>query len=272
MIESILVGTDGSAAAGAAESFSVALAARMRTRLCGMSVVEERAYRTTDDGLGLPPRPVDGLEGWLKTRADAACRRLSERARAAGIEVVSETGTGFADDRLVERAQQCGLLVLGRDGEHADFRNALIGSVVDAAIRKTSKPAVVVPAGAELSGPIVLAFDGSPGSRIAAKVAVELANRLSEPVHVFVDSKDKGRAAARFDEVRRLLGGLSVSVRETASTLGRPDVKIIDAAREAGAGLIVMGAFGRSRITEFFLGSNSAAVIRNSPVAVLLAR
>jgi nucleotide-binding universal stress UspA family protein len=106
MIESILVGTDGSAAAGAAESFSVALAARMRTRLCGMSVVEERAYRTTDDGLGLPPRPVDGLEGWLKTRADAACRRLSERARAAGIEVVSETGTGFADDRLVERAQQ----------------------------------------------------------------------------------------------------------------------------------------------------------------------
>ena len=39
----------------------------------------------------------------------------------------------FADDRLVERAQQSGLLVLGRDGEHADFRNALIGSVVDAA-------------------------------------------------------------------------------------------------------------------------------------------
>jgi nucleotide-binding universal stress UspA family protein len=91
-------------------------------------------------------------------------------------------------------------------------------------------------------------------------------------VHVFVDSKDKGRAAARFDEVRRMLGTLSVPVRETASTLGRPDVKIIDAAREAGAGLIVMGAFGRSRITEYFMGSNSAAVIRTSPIAVLLAR
>jgi len=272
MIESILVGTDGSAAAAAAESFAVSLAARMRARLCGLSVVEERAYRATEDGLGLPPRPSDGLESWLKSRADSACRRLSERARAAGIEVVSEAAAGFADDRLVERGQQSGLLVLGRDGEHADFRNALIGSVVDAAIRKTSKPALVVPAGAQLSGPLVLAFDGSPGSRIAAKLTVELANRLSEPVHVFVDSKDKGRAASRFDEVRHLLGGLSVPVRETASTLGRPDVKIIDAAREAGAGLIVMGAFGRSRITEFFLGSNSAAVIRNSSVAVLLAR
>jgi len=272
MIESILVGTDGSAAAAAAETFAVSLAARMRARLVGLSIVEERAYRVIDDGLGLPPRPTNGLEGWLKARADAACRRISDHARAAGIEAVCETAAGIADDRLVERAGQAGLLVLGRDGEHADFRTALVGAVVDSAIRKTSKPAVVVPAEAHLSGPLVLAFDGSPGSRIAAKLTVELANRLSEPVHVFVDSKDKGRAAARFDEVRRLLAGLSVPVRETASTLGRPDVKIIDAAREAGAGLIVMGAFGRSRITEFFLGSNSAAVIRNSPTAVLLAR
>jgi len=272
MIESILVGTDGSRAAAAAESYAAALAARMRARLAGLSVVEESQYRVSDEGLGLPPRPVEGLEGWLKMRADAACQRLTECGRAAGVAVVCENAAGIPDDRIVERAQQAGLLVLGRDGEHADFRTALIGSTVDAAIRKTHKPAVVVPAGAELAGPVVLAFDGSPGSRIAAKLTVELANRLSEPVHVFVDSKDKGRAAARFDEVRRLLGGLAVPVRETASTLGRPDVKIIDAAREAGAGLIVMGAFGRSRITEFFLGSNSAAVIRNSPVAVLLAR
>jgi nucleotide-binding universal stress UspA family protein len=33
-----------------------------------------------------------------------------------------------------------------------------------------------------------------------------------------------------------------------------------------------MGAYGRNRITEYFLGSNSAAVARTSPVAVLLAR
>ena len=65
---------------------------------------------------------------------------------------------------------------------------------------------------------------------------------------------------------------LSVPVREASSTLGRPDVKSVDAAREAGAGLIVMGAFGRNRITDYFLGSNAAAVVRTSPIAVLLAR
>jgi nucleotide-binding universal stress UspA family protein len=33
-----------------------------------------------------------------------------------------------------------------------------------------------------------------------------------------------------------------------------------------------MGAYGRNRITDFFLGSNAAAVARCSPIAVLLAR
>ena len=80
------------------------------------------------------------------------------------------------------------------------------------------------------------------------------------------------RVAARFEEVRRLLGSLTVPIRETSSTLGRPDVKLVDTARGSRAGLIVMGAFGRNRINEYFLGSNAAAVVRTSPVAVLLAR
>jgi nucleotide-binding universal stress UspA family protein len=63
-----------------------------------------------------------------------------------------------------------------------------------------------------------------------------------------------------------------VPVHEISSTLGRPDVKIVDSAREVRAGLIVMGAYGRNRITDYFLGSNSAAVVRTSPVAVLLVR
>ena len=72
-------------------------------------------------------------------------------------------------------------------------------------------------------------------------------------------------------EFKRRIGD-PVPVREASSTLGRPDVKLVDTARAARAGLIVMGAFGRNRINEYFLGSNAAAVTRSSPVAVLLAR
>jgi len=273
MISTILVGTDGSEAAAAAERYGVALASRLKARVQGLSVVEDRWTRSLrEDGLGISPPPLDGLATYLEARADAACRRLSDAAVAASVEISCETVHGIADDRLVERGQQADLLVVGRDGLNAGFRTGLIGSTVNGAIRKAGKPALVVPKDAQTSGPIVLAFDGSPGSRIGAKLAVQLATRMAEAIHVFVDSKDKGRAIARFDEVRGLVGSLPVPVREISSTLGRPDVKIVDSAREVHAGLVVMGAYGRNRITDYFLGSNSTAVVRTSPIAVLLAR
>lgn len=273
MISTILVATDGSESATTAERFGVGLASRLSARLLGLSVVEERFTRGfREDGLGIQPPPLDALESYLKTRGDAAIRRLVERCQTDRVENSCENAHGIADDRIVERGQQAELLVIGRDGQHSAYRTGLVGSTTDGVIRKTAKPTLIVPTGAQLSGPILLAFDGSPGSRIGANLAVELAKGLSEPIHVFVDSKDKGRAAARFEEVRGLVGSLPVPVREISSTLGRPDVKIVDSAREARAGLIVMGAYGRNRITDYFLGSNAAAVVRTSPIAVLLAR
>ncbi len=273
MIETVLVATDGSGVAAGAESYGVALAAGLSARVSGLAIVEDRSVGgLRASGLPVTPPSLDAIEAFLGARSEAAGRRLAERAREKGVTCVCETVRGIADDILVERAKSADLVVLGRDGEHAAFRTALPGSTVDGFLRKTNKAAIVVPAGAQLAGPILLAFDGSPGSRIAARLAVELAGRLGCGIHVFVDSKDKGRSAARFEEVRRLLGAANVPVREAASTLGRPDAKIVDAAREANAGLIAMGAFGRSRIHEYFLGSNSAAVVRSSPIAVLLAR
>lgn len=273
MTSTVLVATDGSEAAAAAERFATDFASHMQARMLVVSVVEDRFARgPQEDGLGVTPPPPDALAAYLKSRADAACRRVAERVRGAGIDHTTETVQGIADDRIVERGQQADILVLGRDGQAAAHRTGLIGSTVNGVIRKSAKPSLVVPAGAQLAGPILLAFDGSPGSRVGAKLAVGIATRLGEPIHVFVDSKDKGRAIARFDEVRGLVGSLDVPVREISSTLGRPDVKIVDSAREVRAGLVVMGAYGRNRITEYFLGSNSSAVVRTSSVAVLLAR
>ena len=273
MISTILMATDGSESAGAAERFTASLAARLRARLHGISIVEDRlAKGLGEDGLGVAPPSIESFAAYLKSRADHSLRRLGERARAESVEYHPEALQGIADDLVVERGQHADLIALGRDGQHARYRTGLVGSTADGILRKTAKAALVVPQGAQLSGPLLLAFDGSPGSRIGAQLAVHLATRLGEPIHVFVDSKDKGRAVARFDEVRGLVGSLPVPVREISSTLGRPDVKIVDSAREVRASAIVMGAFGRNRITDYFIGSNAAAVVRTSPIAVLVAR
>jgi nucleotide-binding universal stress UspA family protein len=273
MTETILVATDGSATALSAERYAVSLASRLPARLRGVTVIEDKLAAGLRAPRGdVPPPALEGLEAFLKARADAICRRFSERARAAGLDAPCESVQGAADDVIAARGAEVDVIVVGRDGEHKAQRTALIGSTADAVIRKATRSVLVVPEGAELVGGILLAFDGSVGSRVAARVAVELGTKLREPTHLFVDSKDKGRSIARFDEVRKLLGQMPVPGREVSSTLGRPDVKIVDTARQLRVGLIVMGAYGRNRITEYFLGSNAAAVVRTSPIAVLLVR
>jgi nucleotide-binding universal stress UspA family protein len=273
MIKTILVATDGSQAAASAEEFGLALAGRLQANASGITVIEDRDVRAPKvDGLATSTFPETELQAYYRVRTDAVAQRFAQRAQSAGTSATCDVASGIADEIVIERSQTSDLVVVGRNGKGEPYSGSLVGSTTNRLIRKTSRSTLVVPSGGSLSGPIVLGFDGSPGSRIAANLAVELANGLGEAIHVFVDSKDKGRAVSRFEEVRQLLGPLADAVRETSSTLGRPDVKIVDAAKEARAGVIVMGAFGRNRISEYFLGSNAASVVRTSPVSVLLAR
>ncbi len=273
MVETLLIATDGSDAAQVAERYGVALAQKLRAGVLGLSVVEEdRAQSLRAPALGIADGPVAAVEQFLHARAAAAVQRLAGLARRQQLECDAEVLRGAADERIVERLRRADLLVIGRDGEHAKRRNPLLGSTATGVLLKTRKSVVVTPATANFDGPLLLAFDGSPGARIAARMTLELARRLERPVFAFVDSKDRSRTQARFEQLHRLMANLPTKLHEIPATLGRPDVKILEAAQDARAGLIVMGAFGRNRISEYFLGSNATAVVRSSPVAVLLAR
>jgi len=273
MIESILVATDGSSAAAAAETAAIGLARRLGVRLRGLTVIDGRlrlALGTPEVGVTFPG--LDALDGFLKARAEAIVRGFEARARSAGVSATGEIAEGRPDDCILESAATADLLVIGREGQSAALPSGLPGSVTDAVLRKARRSVLLVPAGASCEGPILLAFDGSAGARLAAANAAWLARRLGEAAHLFVDSKDKDRSKLRFDEVRRLLAELPTPGSEVSSTLGRPDAKIVEAADALRCGLVVMGAFGRNRMSDHFLGSNAAAVARTSARPVLLAR
>src|SRR3990172_959769 len=91
MISTILMATDGSGSAGAAERFAASLAARVRVRLHGISVVEDRlAKGLGEDGLGVAPPSNETFASYLKSRADLSLRRLGDRARSEGVEYHSD--------------------------------------------------------------------------------------------------------------------------------------------------------------------------------------
>jgi nucleotide-binding universal stress UspA family protein len=116
---------------------------------------------------------------------------------------------------------------------------------------------------------IVLALDGSEGSRHAIPLAVELARRDNAKlvvVHVEEEIIGKGGGPIRAtedevqDEIRQQAQELSASGVETSVEmrsvmLGGPAHAIEDVAAEAGADLIVAGTRGHSPVAGLLLGS-----------------
>jgi nucleotide-binding universal stress UspA family protein len=139
---------------------------------------------------------------------------------------------------------------------------------------------------------ILLATDGSREASLAARTAVNLADKTGSELHVaFVlrtqDALDYD--ALGFDverpseEVRRmgkrLLDEQVRQVEEAGGTVagahlrtGRPDQEIVAAGEDMGAGLIVLGSRGLGGIKRALMGSVSDSVVRHAHCPVMVVR
>ena len=133
---------------------------------------------------------------------------------------------------------------------------------------------------------ILLAANGSASSRKAADVAADFGKKYGAEVLVFHvlerqitefgahDAEEPDEASDFVDEVVRELKDAGVSARGEVETApkGRVPRAIVEAAREQGAGLIVMGSRGLSEWEELFLGSVAHRVLHLAECPVFIVR
>ncbi|MBV8196649.1 MAG: universal stress protein [Candidatus Eremiobacteraeota bacterium] len=141
---------------------------------------------------------------------------------------------------------------------------------------------------------ILVAIDGSPPSDGALDLAIELARSLSasltilhviDPAHVSttIDAAAATAIDIELEELEEAGRGLleeatarakAAGLAETTTMLrdGMPAPTILDTAKRADIALIVLGTHARSGVARLFLGSTAEAVLRQSPVPVLVRR
>src|SRR3990170_4127785 len=139
-METIVVGVDGSQAAGVALEFAVEEAALRRADLRVVSVWEMPAL--------VPPEVLaapDAFEG-LREQANAVVAEAVSRAKELqpSIDCEGVVLNGRAGDLLVEEARGASLVVVGRRG-HGTLAAVLLGSVSRQVADHASCPVVVVP-------------------------------------------------------------------------------------------------------------------------------
>ncbi|MCB1395916.1 MAG: universal stress protein [Rhodobacter sp.] len=159
-------------------------------------------------------------------------------------------------------------IILGKRGEGADFATGHLGSNLERLIRSTQVPVLVASRAFKPIGKVLLAYDGSA----SAKVAVErmAASPVFAGLEICVLHVGGSDSAVTDPAVTRLrAAGLQVTPRALP---GEPDEVLGRLVAEEGFDLLVMGAYGHSRIRSLIIGSTTTAMIQTVKTPVLLYR
>lgn len=230
-------------------------------------------------------RLADYLIGLSRLAADEeqksrhACQSglkvFSAKAKAAGV--LGEALRGRSDlyrigDYVAERARTRDLCIV-------PIADTLDGqrTIAEAVVFGSGRPVVLFrPGVADLLrgglSTVVMAWDGSRSAARAMADALPVMLKAREVrVLTVVGDKPDARSGLGDDAVRHLRAHGINAVVDEADAAGRRIGRVLeDHAAKCGSDLLVMGAYGRSRIREFILGGATEHMLHDPKVPLLL--
>lgn len=280
MFKTIMVGTDGSPAAEAATRYAAWLGSRLQSHLIVIHVTDIRILEgplLADIAGAVGAQPYPALLAQVKEiqteRANEILQAATEICREQNVACETVHETGSLIHTLLDYEQRADLVVLGQRGEHAQWHADMLGSSVERMVRGSTKPCLVVTEKYRVPQKLLIANDGSLESTKALQLGLNLTSALKTGVTlVTACQNEQADAAAQTLQTAHELAlarGLKPQVQLIHDNA---ENAILNQAEATAADLIVMGAYGRTRIREWILGSTTSHVLRKATVPVLLAR
>lgn len=208
--------------------------------------------------------------------AQAKGRALLDTARtivaAGGVgQVETRLRNGDLMEALADLEKDAAMVVVGKRGEAADFARMHLGSNLERIVRTATRPVLVAARAYTPFDRFLIAFDGGRSANRAVDFVASGGLLKGMKATVLTVGADTAENRSRLEApVRRLLGaGFEV---EGLLRQGEPDDIIGTHVDTQGIGLLVMGAYGHSRIRSLVIGSTTEAMVRRCKVPVLMFR
>lgn len=197
---------------------------------------------------------------------------LEDAEKQLGDATVTTTQRhGSLVDTVIEFEGKSDLIVLGKRGEHADFSKGHLGSNLERVARSAKIPVLVAAREFKPVSRFTVAFDGGPSVLKAINYLCTQPLLKDAGCHLIAIGKPDSDRARSLDGAATALKGAGYTV-DADLLPGDPEEVISAKVKDTGSDLLVMGAYGHSRIREFILGSTTSELIRTCHVPVLLFR
>ncbi len=229
-----------------------------------------------------------GAQEMLQQQLGALDEQRSAIAREAGRHVLESACDRAAQQGVPEAAQampygelvdvlmgledSARLVVLGEHYRTTMPRAVYLSAHVERVVRSLRRP-VLVATVAPFVAPerFVVAFDGSDTARKTLDMVAASPLLRGLPALVAMAAPDTPEHQQQLGSAQAVLRAAGFQT-ETALLPGDPENALPPLLQSQGNAVLVMGAYGHSRIRQLILGSTTTALLRLSPVPVFVLR
>lgn len=256
-----------------AEKYAISMAAALKAHVAGIAFAYDPVEMMAQWGY----MAAAVGEQWpdYKEQAAATLDRFSEAADRAAISferIMASVDLANAGDRFGGIARRFDLSIVAQpEAEKA----AVEKMIVSGAIFDSGRPVIVVPyiqtAPFKLDRVMICWDNSRPAARAIADAMPLLGLARSTEVVTVVEDALNEDEPDRADIGQHLTRhGLSVNINRIVREKIDVASALLSHAADSGADLIVMGAYGHSRLREFILGGVTQSMLRSMTVPVLM--
>jgi len=240
------------------------LAERFEARVIGIAAAEfspplyftegEAAQRLIDQGWAAVKNRLKELEGEFRAA-------MQNRA----VEVEWRCGEDFPTRFIVRQARACDILVVG-EATRGGLADPFVQVNPSDLVMQIGRPLLVVPEACNWLDvrSILVAWKDTAEARRAVSDALPLLGRSAEVtvVEIVEDEAERAAAQARVADVVAWLSRHGVHASEMVpEQRGDAATQLERIASDAGAGVVIAGAYGHSRLSEWILGGVTRRLI-----------
>lgn len=191
---------------------------------------------------------------------------------AAGMRAVTtKLRIGDIVDEVGELEADSDMVMIGKRGEAADFAKPHLGSNLERIVRTVQKPVFVASRAFKPIGQFLIAYDAGASSMKAVDHVARSTMYAGLQCRLLMVGAETEATKKQLGDAKAILESGGYAVRADI-VQGQPETVISDAVETEAIDLLVMGAYGHSRIRSLIIGSTTTEMVRLCKIPVVLYR
>ena len=257
----------------AALAFAEAQDAHLHILSLGIEHIPPEAFYGGTTPIAIQGTISDAIEE--ATAAEAFANEQLKRSGARGEVQRVVAQMGAVSQIVAQNAQLADLVILSKP--YGEGRSGEDVAVLEAALFSTRTPVLVLPQGKSIVPTpkrVVVAWNQSGEALAAIRAALPMMREADSVEVVVIDpprhsagTADPGAPLAEM----LTRHGIEVTVSVVAQTTSKVSDTITRHAADQGADLVVMGAYGHSRLLEAVLGGTTRNMLENAALPMIVA-